>query len=191
MDDAKYQLYQSSGDELGVRSGCVLWGCRVIVPATGQNKILVELHEGQPWNCKMKALARSLVRWPGLDHDLEKKVKSCEPCQLVGKIPSTAPLHPWEWPAKPLTRVYVDHAGPFLGKVFLVLVDSHAKSLFHLLSRQLQSKRWGKSLLLMVCRKCSYRTMVPLFQVQSSRHLPSWMVSNTLPVLLIIHKRID
>lgn len=41
--------------------------------------------------------------------------------------PSTAPLHPWEWPEKPWTRLHVDYAGPFLGKMFLMLVDSHSK----------------------------------------------------------------
>lgn len=41
--------------------------------------------------------------------------------------PSTAPLHPWEWPEKPWTRLHVDYAGPFLGKMSLVLIDSHSK----------------------------------------------------------------
>jgi hypothetical protein len=28
---------------------------------------------------------------------------------------------------KPWTRLHVDYAGPFLGKMFLVLIDSHSK----------------------------------------------------------------
>ena len=34
---------------------------------------------------------------------------------------------PWEWPSKPWTRLHIDHAGPFTGKMFLVIVDSHSK----------------------------------------------------------------
>ena len=38
-----------------------------------------------------------------------------------------APLHPWEWPERPWSRVHIDHAGPFQGKMFLVVVDAHSK----------------------------------------------------------------
>ena len=38
-----------------------------------------------------------------------------------------APLHPWEWPTKPWSRLHVDFAGPFQGKTFIVLVDSLSK----------------------------------------------------------------
>ena len=36
-------------------------------------------------------------------------------------------LHPWEWPSRPWARVHIDHAGPFQGKLFLLLVDAHSK----------------------------------------------------------------
>ena len=127
VKDSTYLPYHSRKNELSVQNGCVLWGSRVVVPPAGRTKMLEELHEGHPGICKMKALARSLVWWPGLDGDLENKVKGCEPCQLVRKSPAVAPLHPWEWPAKPWCRVHVDHAGPFMGKLFLVLVDAHSK----------------------------------------------------------------
>ena len=38
-----------------------------------------------------------------------------------------APLHPWEWPAQPWSRLHLDFAGPFLGHMYLVLVDAHSK----------------------------------------------------------------
>ena len=40
-----------------------------------------------------------------------------------------APLHPWEWPHKPWVRLHLDYAGPFLGKMFLIVVDVHSKSI--------------------------------------------------------------
>ena len=43
------------------------------------------------------------------------------------KSPAKAPLHPWEWPERPWSRLHVDYAGPFLGKMFLVIVDAYSK----------------------------------------------------------------
>jgi len=37
------------------------------------------------------------------------------------------PLHPWQWPARPWTRLHIDFAGPVDGKMLLVIVDSHSK----------------------------------------------------------------
>ena len=41
--------------------------------------------------------------------------------------PAHVPLHPWEWPRRPWTRLHVDYAGPFMGNMFLVLIDAHSK----------------------------------------------------------------
>jgi hypothetical protein len=75
----------------------------------------------------MKGIARGIVWWPGIDAEIEQRVQSCQQCQLNQKSPASAPLHPWEWPAKPWTRVHIDYAGPFRGKMFLVVVDAHSK----------------------------------------------------------------
>ena len=37
------------------------------------------------------------------------------------------PLHPWEWPHKPWLRIHADYAGPFQGRMLLILVDAHSK----------------------------------------------------------------
>jgi len=41
--------------------------------------------------------------------------------------PAVAPLHPWEWPQCPWTRLHIDYARPFLGKMFLVTTDAYSK----------------------------------------------------------------
>ena len=41
---------------------------------------------------RLKYLARSYLWWPGLNGDIEKKVKSCQVCQLQSAAPSTAPF---------------------------------------------------------------------------------------------------
>eukprot|EP00731_Ephydatia_muelleri_P031447 Em0022g961a len=75
----------------------------------------------------MKALARGVVWWPGMDSELESKVNECEACQANRKSPPKAPLHPWEWPSKPWSHLHIDHAGPFLGEIFLIVVDAYSK----------------------------------------------------------------
>ncbi len=75
----------------------------------------------------MKALARSYVWWPKLDQDVERLVKICGTCQEHRNVPAVAPLHPWNWPDKPWQRLHVDYAGPFMGKMFFVLIDAHSK----------------------------------------------------------------
>ena len=126
-DDENLKPYQIRSHELSVQDSCVLWGDRVIIPKAGIEKTLQVLHDGHPGISKMKQLARSVVWWPGIDSDIEKMVKSCQMCSLHQKSPPVAPLHPWEWPRKPWTRIHIDHAGPFMGKMFLIIIDSFSK----------------------------------------------------------------
>ncbi len=113
--------------ELSIQSGCIMWGTRVVMPPVGRALVMDELHETHPGVSRIKALARSFVWWPGMDAELETKVRRCEQCQLHQKMPAKAPLHPWDWPERPWVRVHADYAGPFMGKMFLLLVDAHSK----------------------------------------------------------------
>ena len=54
-------------------------------------------------------------------------IQRCDTCQLHNKSPPAAPLHPWEWPEKPWTRIHIDYAGPFLGKMLFMAVDATSK----------------------------------------------------------------
>ena len=125
--DPEFKPYMQRRYELSVHNGCVLWGSRVVVPPPGRAPILKLLHEGHPGIARMKALARSVVWWPGVDAELENKVKSCTACQDTRNTPPKSLLHPWEWPSKPWARLHVDFFGPFLGKTFFVIVDAHSK----------------------------------------------------------------
>ena len=59
--------------------------------------------------------------------DLEEAVKCCSKYQSSHATPAVAPLHPWEWPLKPWSRLHLDYTGPMEGKMYLVLVDAHSK----------------------------------------------------------------
>ena len=114
-------------DELSIQDGCILWGSRVVVPKKGQAQVLELLHQGHPGMARMKSLARSVVWWPGIDADIVAKVQDCRQCQEHQKAPTKSPLQPWKWPEQPWSRLHIDHAGPFMGKTFLLVTDAHSK----------------------------------------------------------------
>ncbi|XP_049524984.1 uncharacterized protein K02A2.6-like [Dermacentor silvarum] len=113
--------------ELSEYRGCLLWGCRAVVPNQARSHVLELLHSTHPGIVRMKALARSTVWWPGIDGDIEKKVRACQRCQETRPEPPRARLHPWEYAKNPWSRIHIDFAGPFQGTVFLLVVDAHSK----------------------------------------------------------------
>ncbi|RUS86742.1 hypothetical protein EGW08_005532 [Elysia chlorotica] len=113
--------------EISIDNGCLLWGTRVIIPTSLRSRVLDILHETHIGISRMKAQARSWVWWPLLDYDIERLAKTCAICEQYQKSPPKAPLHPWDWPQQPWSRVHMDFAGPFLGKMFLIIIDAHSK----------------------------------------------------------------
>ena len=107
--------YWTKREELTVENGCLLWMGRVVVPKVLREKVLMELHDVHPGMTRMKALARSYVWWPKLDSEIVSLVKDCTTCALNQSNPVAAPVHPWETPNSPWTRIHMDFAGPLLG----------------------------------------------------------------------------
>ena len=113
-------------NELSQIAGVVLWGHRVVVLKAARAAVLQELHAGHPGIVRMKAGARSVVWWPGLDKDIERTVGCCRPCQ-ESRTPQRAELHPWPWATRPWSRLHADFAETSKGKYVLVVIDSHSK----------------------------------------------------------------
>ena len=114
-------------NELSVESGVLLWGMRVVVPLTLRKKVLNEVHVGHTGMVRMKAVARAYIYWPGMNGDIEEWVLACSPCMLNSNQPASAPPHPWEKSRNPWQRIHIDHAGPFMKCLFLVVVDTFSK----------------------------------------------------------------
>ena len=62
-----------------------------------------------------------------MDDEIEKYVASCSTCQETRPSPPSAPLHPWQWPSQPWSRLHLDFAGPYMGHMFLIIADAHSK----------------------------------------------------------------
>ena len=127
--DENFQPYHQCKDKLCVLEGCVVWESRVIVPPPGRQSVLDELHDSHLGASKMKSLARAYTWWPKLESGIENLARSCTLCQQTSVLLSKTPLHPQEWPSWPWSHLHLDFAGPFLGHMYLAVVDTYSKRL--------------------------------------------------------------
>ena len=124
LEGEEFRPFIRRKDELSVSDRVLLWGSRVIVPPKVCERVIDVLHSMHPGVSRMKRLARSYVWWPGMDTEIEQRVKSCHACQENLNSPAKASLHTWEWPERAWSRVHVDYAGPFEGSTCMVAVDA-------------------------------------------------------------------
>ena len=83
----------------------------------------MELHTCHPIITRMKTLAQMF----NLDLNIETIVKDCSQCQSNRSMPTAVPIKPWKWPSTPWSRRHLDFAGPFLGHMFLIIIDAYSK----------------------------------------------------------------
>lgn len=114
-------------DALTITDGCIMLRDRVVIPASLRSAVLRQLHVGHPGMTRMKAIARSYMFWPNIDHDIESTVRGCEGCALAAKAPPRADVMPWPEPKGPWGRIHIDFAGPLNGKYYFVIVDAYSK----------------------------------------------------------------
>ena len=127
VNDARLKPYWQRRTELSIHDDCLLWGHRVIVPPQGRTVVLQELHGGHLGVTWMKSLARGVVWWPKVDDEIDFLVRSCSKCQVQQDSPPLAPLILWNWPTRPWSRLHIDYLGPFLGHMWLLIIDAHSK----------------------------------------------------------------
>ena len=92
-----------------------------------QQSMLEFLHATHMGMVSMKSLARGYVWWPGMDNEIEGIAKRCEACQKNQRKPKASIPHPWVAPSEPWERLHLDFAGPFLGWMWLILIDAYSK----------------------------------------------------------------
>uniref|UniRef100_A0A5S6QP90 RNA-directed DNA polymerase n=1 Tax=Trichuris muris TaxID=70415 RepID=A0A5S6QP90_TRIMR len=114
-------------NSLFIANGCLMYGDRVVIPATLQRRVLRQLREGHPGIARMKATARSHVYSSNVDVGIEDVVRTCQRCAQMAKSPTKTEPCPWPKTTRPWTRIHIDYAGPFLGHYFFVIFDSYSK----------------------------------------------------------------
>ena len=116
-------------DEIRVHLGCLMREIRVIVHPKLCPQAPEELHRGHLGGMKIKALPRRYIWWPGIHKEIEEAARTCSGWQLMEAEPSAGAIHLREWPSAPWQRIHVDFAGPFLGCMFLIVMDAHSRRL--------------------------------------------------------------
>ncbi|KAI5747679.1 hypothetical protein M8J77_017390 [Diaphorina citri] len=119
--------YYNKKEELTIEDGIIMWGYRVVVPASCISHLLNELHLNHLGITKMKSIARSYFWWPSMDSDIEKMSNTCVQCLQNRPEQKKVSLHMWEYPMEPWRRIHVDFLGPFRGKTYLVVEDAFSK----------------------------------------------------------------
>ena len=111
--------------DMCIFDGCILYQNRVFVPHLLRRSVLGILHDCHPGIVAMKSLARSLVWYPGIDHDIETLVKSCPECISIKPRPPKSNIR---WPIAPKnwSRIHVDHFY-FENHIIFLAVDSLTK----------------------------------------------------------------
>lgn len=125
--EGEHRHFNDKKLELSTHKGCLLWGNRVVIPSSLRREVMLLLHANHPGITAMKAIARSFVWWPNLDKEIELCVQACNACQIHRNNPPKAPIQKMEGPINPWSTLHLDFAGPFRGKVFLVVVDAMSK----------------------------------------------------------------
>ncbi|CAH8596854.1 unnamed protein product [Schistosoma turkestanicum] len=120
------QLYQRR-DSLCIVNDCLMFGERVVVPASLRAKVLRQFHLGHPGIKRMKSIARSYAYWPHMDQHVTALVEKCMRCQQAAKMNAKIPPVSWPKPEHPWSRIHVDFAGPINGTMYLIVVDAFSK----------------------------------------------------------------
>lgn len=115
--------YYKKREELSIRQECLLWRDRVVIPSCLRPQVLSIIHATHQGETYSRAIARSIVWWPGIDVDVTDAVKVCAPCQQTASAPKRL-VSPWPKAVTPWERIHFDYFGPFMNRNFLVIVDS-------------------------------------------------------------------
>ncbi len=106
--------YKHVRDELSCTTGGILLrGQRIIIPISLRSRIIDLAHMGHQGIVKTKSLVRSRVWFPGIDYQVEQKIKRCRECQANTDKQSFEPLRPTKMPKGPWQEV----AGDFFGSM--------------------------------------------------------------------------
>ena len=115
------QAYWDMRDEIPETDSLLLFGERLVVPASLRPDMLQVIHEGHLGRHKCKARARVSLYWPLMSVDIEEVVGRCAVCQKYRAANQKEPLIPHSVPALRCQQVALDIM-THRGKIYLVAV---------------------------------------------------------------------
>ena len=119
--------YKAVRDELWIMEQLVMRGNKVVIPEKLWNQTIQLAHEGHQGMVRTKSRLREKVWWLDLDKQVEKLIRACYLCQLVGPRPKPEPIRSTPLPQGPWSEIAVDLLEiPKRGHL-LVVVDYYSK----------------------------------------------------------------
>ena len=93
-----------------------------------QRKTVKLCHRAHQGISKTKAYARTFCWFPGIDHQIEQKVRKCPQCQAVQDADLGQPIKPRELPEGPWQQLEMDFQGPYpTGQYILAAIDRYTR----------------------------------------------------------------
>ncbi|VVC30186.1 Hypothetical protein CINCED_3A023411 [Cinara cedri] len=74
------EVFRHKQELLSLEQNTILWGYRIVIPKSIQNKILEKLHYNHLVVVKMKSIARGHLWWLGIDKDIENIASKYDDC---------------------------------------------------------------------------------------------------------------
>lgn len=122
--------YWNVKNRLFIQDGCILLSSektlRVVVPNALRKYICEVIHVAHFGIARSKQTLRQYAWWPGCNADIEKFCMSCQICRENANSPPQR-YESWPTPANAWDRIHLDFAGPFLGKMWLIIIDAKSK----------------------------------------------------------------
>ena len=112
-------------DELSVADGLIFRGTRVVIPHAMRPEMVRKSHEAHQGIEATKKLARDVIYWPRMEHDLEDACRACEICQELAPNQPTEPMLSYPIPEFPF-QVLSSDIFQFEGEYYLVIVDHYS-----------------------------------------------------------------
>ena len=114
--------YKHVVDELSqAPDGILLRGSRIVVPSSLRERVLELAHKSHQGIAQTKSLIRSRLWYPGIDAQVERKVRECVFCQTYLSTRSYEPLRPTPMPGGPWQMVSGDFCGPLADKSYYLV----------------------------------------------------------------------
>ena len=109
---------------LHVTDRVVIYNDRVVIPSSLRPSVLDILHSAHQGTSTMGLRARSIIFWPGITTDIERRRQSCSDCAKNAPSQPPLPTPPSTPPATPFEQAYDDFFD-CVGQHYLVLVTDY------------------------------------------------------------------
>ena len=119
--------YRAMKDEYWTPGQLVMRGNRIVLPEKLWKQTILLAHEGHQGIVRTKSRLREKVWWPDMDKQVEKLIRSCHPCQLVGPRPKPEPVRSTTLPDGPWTDIAADLVEISVGDHLLVIIDYYSR----------------------------------------------------------------